>query len=248
MKKKILLYSILVMFILFITSCGSNTEKLVSEQSGAQVFEEESATEGTGFCANEFFPLRSDKVWEYTITYGDVVDPYSITFKDITSVSFTTLQTFEELTNEVGWECGENGMFSSTYANINYSGADVTYNTLEVEGVALPPEDEWKVGTSWGITYKVAMIINSGGVEVEAEGEIITSSQITAVETITVPAGTYDEAYRVDTSGEMIIDLMGTQTSSPLNYSDWYVRGVGLVKSSSEDPNLDYLMELVSFE
>ncbi len=209
----------------------------------------EVSTQGTGLCANEFFPLRSDKTWKYTITSGDTTSDYSMTFKDITENSFTSVQTFPSLTNEVNWQCGENGILSSSFTNLSFdSQKGVSIDTLNVSGVTLPPAKDWAAGKIWDSTYNVQVTINSNGNQVQAQGVIDISNQIAAQESVTVPSGTYANAYRVDSTGEMTIDTMGTKSSTPLVYSTWYVKDVGMIKSSFDDTDLKYEMVLDSFE
>ena len=260
-KKMVLSTLVLVFSMLTLAACGSSVAAesapagldSTAMQGGREASMEADSdmivSEGTGFCSNAFFPLRSDKTWTYNTVSGDLDSNFSWTFKDITDSSFTIVQYFPSLTNEISWQCGPDGLLSSTYANMAMnSSVDVTYDTLEVNGVALPPDDQWEIGKVWDMDYKVQVTINNDAMEIQADGDITTTRTITAIESITVPAGTYPEAYRVDSSGQMVLDLMGNQTTTPMVFTDWYVRGVGLVKSSSSDVNLSYEMQLISFE
>jgi len=254
-KRLFLITSLLILGMLLLAACGNSAGASTQESeapSGAELpstMEEDTATQATGLCANEFFPLRSDKTWKYTITSDSTTSDYSITFKDITDTSFTAVQTFPNLTNEVTWQCGENGMLSSSFANMNFTSAtEVSIDTINVDGITLPPESDWAEGNIWDTSYTIQVTINTNDTPIQAEGKIDLSNEITSKESITVPAGSYPESYRVDSSGEMTINLMGTQTTMPLIYSTWYVKGVGMVKSSSTDANLTYDMVLSSFE
>ncbi len=247
--------SLFICATLLLAACGNSAGSSPQESNTSSGAESSSnsgqgtTTQATGLCANEFFPLRSDKTWKYTITSNDTTSDYSITFKDITDNSFTAVQTFPNLTNEIAWQCGENGMLSSTFANMNFSSAtEVSIDTINVDGITLPPETGWNEGNIWDTSYTIKATINTNDTPIQAEGTISLSNEIASKESVTVPAGTYPEAYRVDSNGEMTINLMGTQTTLPLVYSTWYVKGVGMVKSSSTDANLTYDMVLASFE
>ncbi|MEW6201934.1 MAG: hypothetical protein AB1546_08160, partial [bacterium] len=86
MKKHLLpMLGISILSILLLAACGSGSAAADvdsaaapagSDSTGAVPLEDISTTQGTGFCANEFFPLRSDKTWKYTITSGDMVSDY----------------------------------------------------------------------------------------------------------------------------------------------------------------------------
>jgi hypothetical protein len=248
-KRTILVISITILAALLLISCGSSNPAASSANGNGSAPVLDSSTQGTGLCANAFFPLRSDKTWKYTITSGDTTSDYSLTYKDITDKSFTAVQAFPSLTNEITWQCGENGMLSSTFANMSFaSQKDVSIDTLDVKGVTLPPEKDWSVGKTWESSYTVQVTIDNNGNKIQAQGTIAISSQIASNESVTVPAGTYADAYRVDSTGDMTIEMMGNKTSIPLVYSTWYVKDVGMVKSSSSDANLTYEMVLTSFE
>ena len=60
---------------------------------------------------------------------------------------------------------------------------------------------------------------------------------IAAIEEVIVPAGTFPEAYRVDSASAMEM-IMG-ETTTPINvvtysFSSWYVEDVGLIKIDSD--------------
>ncbi len=248
-KHTLLVVSTTIVTALALISCASSSPTTSNAYGNTSAPVVDSSTQGTGLCANAFFPLRSDKTWKYTITSGDTTNDYSLTYKDITDNSFTTVQTFPSLTNEITWQCGENGMLSSSFVNMSFaSQKDVSIDTLNVSGVTLPPEKDWSVGKTWESSYTVQVTIDNNGNKIQAQGTVTISSQIASKESVTVPAGTYADAYRVDSTGDMTFELMGNKTSVPLVYSTWYVKDVGMVKSSSSDANLTYDMVLTSFE
>lgn len=262
-KKIILSTNVLVFAALLLAACGSPAvaesaptamestamDESMPEDSGPAMPADAVTSEGTGFCNNAFFPIRSDKTWNYNVTsVGEDAD-FSWTFKDISDTSFTIVQNFPGVTNEITWDCNSDGILSSDYANMAVNAdVDVQYETLEVSGVSLPPADQWSVGKSWDTNYSVMVNINAQGFETQAGGNIQLNRTITAIESVTVPAGTYPEAYRVDSTGQMTLDIMGNESTTPLTYTDWYVKGVGFVRSSSTDGDLSYELELISFE
>lgn len=202
-----------------------------------------------GDCYNPFNPVMEGKVWNYTIQTGDTSNTFQTSYKDVTQSSFTSVQKFPEVTTEIGWSCNSEGLLSSQYANLSLPQMqDVDIKTVEVTGVVFPPVDKWQTGYSWVMAYKVMLSITIEENSFEGEGEISLTNTITSIEPVTVPAGSFPEAYRVDAVGEFKVSALGVETSIPTSYSSWYVRNVGMVKSGSDDPTAPYSMELVSSE
>ena len=216
-------------------------------------------TEAGGACANAFYPLLSNMTWQYNITIGEEDSERgqetfstSISFKDITDDSFISVQTSGDQSNDVSWSCTDEGLLSSTYFNMNMSPSQaMDFETFEVEGVALPPEAEWEKGKFWDVDYKIQITMRrpDSDEETQTEGEISLSREITGKDIITVPAGTFEDAYRVESTGVMTTTMPdGNEASMPLMYTDWYVKGIGLVKTATADANMSYSMELASLE
>ena len=122
------------------------------------------------------------------------------------------------------------------------------FQTVDVTGLALPSEPNWQVGFSWDTGYKLKLIITADENTLESEGEAVMTNTIAAIESVTVPAGTYPNAYRVDVTSTMNILLFGTQSEIPLNYSNWFVKDIGMVKSSFGDSPIPVEVELISIE
>lgn len=262
MKKRYAMnFGIAVLLTALLAACGVPTEMIAEEPQSSdadipleeieeiELSTESGTTEGVGFCDNEFFPLRSDRTWYYEISGGGEVNPYSITFRDIKEDSFTAVQSFSGVTNEVGWTCRQDGILSNQFANMNLAGmGDIQFETLDVDGTLLPPDEAWEPGRAWEMAYTVRTVIQASGAEITADGNINLTHTISAIEPISVPAAAYPEAYRVDGTGKMVLSVMGVETETPLKFTDWYVRDVGLVKSASNEGELAYLMELIAFE
>ncbi len=202
-----------------------------------------------GSCYNPFNPVMEGKIWKYTMVSGDTTNTMDVSYKDITPASFTSVQQFPDISTEVQWSCGPDGLLSSQYANMSIAQVpDLKFETLEAKGVMVPSEDKWQVGYSWITEYVIKVSFTSGDTAFEGQGNMAVLNTIAASETVTVPAGTYHDAFKVDVSGKMVMNIMGTESTIPLTYSTWYVRDVGMVKSASADPTLTYMIELVSLD
>ena len=206
-----------------------------------------------GDCYNPFFPVMEGKVWKYAVVSGGVSSTLEVSYKDVTPSFFTSVQQFPDIRTEIQWSCGPDGMLSSQLANMSIAQIpDIKYEIVEMKGVLFPKEDKWQVGNSWGTSYVIKIEYTSGETVLEGQGNIEISNTIAAVEPITVLSGTYNDAFRVDTSGTIIINIsgMGTDISMPITNTTWHVKDVGLVKSISANPSLTYSssMELASLE
>jgi hypothetical protein len=290
MDKKIYLgVSMLIFNAMLLAACAKAESSMGANDEGDELVEESIAVasievenEGTGFCANAFFPISSRNTWKYSASVRDKSDEYTVSFKDITDSSFASMESTIDSDNEVNWICTDKGLVSSTYFNLlsNHSN-NVVSEVTDISGVTLPTEDEWVEGLTWDLNYQINVVIHrdanregtpppngevqppegedilpaqeeepflEDGEDIQTEGEITITRKIAKIERITVTAGTFEDAYRVDSSGVMTVTIRDTQTSMPLLYSDWYVKGVGVVKSSSSDANAPFSLELVAVQ
>ncbi len=251
-------FTLLVIAGLSIAACSPNT---APEQSAPPPVEEvmEEPTEQTaenpfnpvalGSCYNPFNPVMEGKVWKYSMVTGDTNNTVETSYKDVTPSSFTSVQKFPEIRTEIQWTCGPDGLISSQLAAMNIAQVpDMKFETVEVKGVLIPTEDKWRVGYSWDMEYIVKVSFTSDETTFEGQGNMKVTNNITSIESITVPANTYAEAYRVDVTGNAVMSIMGNEITLPLTYTNWYVKNVGMVKSTSTDSTSSFTMELTSVE
>jgi hypothetical protein len=256
MKNKIIfpVFAILIVASLSIVACNPKEAPVQSstptdEQPEVLPTENPFNPTALGSCYNPFNPVMEGKVWKYSLVSGDVTSTLEISYKDVTASSFTSVQKFPDISTEVQWMCGPDGLISSQFANMSIAQVpDLKFETVEVNGVLVPTEDKWQVGYAWNTEYVINVSFTSGESAFEGQGNMSVTNTISAVEPVTVPSGTYNEAYKVNVSGNMLMNLMGTESTIPLTYTTWYVKNVGMVKSASLDPTLTYSMELASLE
>lgn len=229
-----------------------------SEPTAAQSVEEEQPTQAAqapavvpenGYCANPYYPVSEGRTWVYRISSQGESSEIRFSSKDVSENGFTHVLTTQEGVSEIQWECGPDGMLTSQFASMNFIPIpNLKIETLEVDGVALPAAESWQIGTSWDTVFKVSASMSVGETPLEGEGTVSISNTIAAVEPVSVPAGSYDNAFRVDSVGSYTISAMGFETTIISNHSSWYVEGVGMVKSASSDPEMAYNMELIALE
>jgi hypothetical protein len=127
---------------------------------------------------------------------------------------------------------------------------EMFFETLEWEGETLPAPELMQIGYTWTSTYALSAEINLEGFSQTMEVQVSIDHEIGAIEEVTVPAGTFPEAYRVDSTGNIKMLMMMGESSNPLsnfefNFSTWYVEGLGMVQSGSEFSGFSSTTELI---
>jgi hypothetical protein len=207
-------------------------------------------SQATGACQHPYFPVRSDTVWQYQTQMGaDAPMAYSVTYDDIGAESFTSRQTFPGATAETLWLCSDEGLIPSeiaTFLPFEFPGFE--FETLDFSGALVPPPGEWEVGATWETGYIMQVTTKVLGLSISSGADISVDNQIAAVEQVVVPAGTYPQAVRVDSTGMALVNMVGSEMETPFSFSHWYVEGVGLVKIAADIQGGTFDMELLSVE
>lgn len=260
MKRRHSLLLFLIVVLLFSACSQDAQEEGISEQPT----EEPQQPVLSGACGVSYFPILPDTTWLYRMKdeNGLFVET-RVWYEDITDDSFVWNQEMDSdppVTAQSGWTCSDEGLVSTDFATTNVPavldamGYDYEYEieTLEFSGITFPSNELWFVGSQWTGNWEV-----TGDVTVEDLGlvnaviDVTMENTIAAEEPITVPAGSYEKAMRVDSIMKLDISITMEGMTIPAikgeyTTSSWYVQGVGLVRQSSEDST--YLMELGSIE
>ncbi|MDV6376151.1 TapB family protein [Deinococcus arenicola] len=180
--------------------------------------------------ASTFMPVGTRT---YALNSGADKSSISIKTSALSGDRMKVQTTMNGKTIPVVWTCTASGMKASIPAG--QGGGQVN-----VDAGFFPPASRWKVGYSWN---------SAGAVDMDAPGlgamkmTTATTSKIVKEEKITVPAGTFT-ALRVDSTISMKVSLpagtklprgmdLNRMMGGPTTTSAWYVRGVGLIRSSS---------------
>ena len=217
-------------------------------------------TVASGNCYNPYYPVLPDTTWHYRTTTASLpaIEQY-FTYDQITEDSFVSHQRIEGETTtdlEAKWECTPDGLLNNTFALISFIDlpAEFSFDTVEHEGVTLPPAEDWVVGKEWTGTWHIQGEADLAGVgTTTSDIQVVQDNQIAAVESVTVPAGTYDQAYRVDSTIHLELTTTVGNTTVPgvslsFDVSAWYVEGVGLVKQASTDSEWNFEMQLIEMQ
>lgn len=192
-------------------------------------------------CYNPFFPVSEDADWTFRYDTGEI---YMQTIDNIGADTFTVTQTLndDDMVSSIKYFCTEEGILQEfaqmdLFDEMGEETWEFNLTTSEWTGHTLPNPDEVEVGSTWTSTYNLTGDITIGGLVTTAEGTVTVNYVIGAIEEVTVPAGTFPRAYRVDSTNEMEIvmnmggspvPVSGVETSSTI----WYVEDLGTIKSS----------------
>ncbi|MEZ4769001.1 MAG: hypothetical protein R2844_11325 [Caldilineales bacterium] len=192
------------------------------------------AAVASGPCFNTFFPIVDGASWTYN-TSGAGASTYTRSVTNVSDNGFTLTHTTSGSSTplRIDYTCDDGGLVSGTLAGLP-SMAGFSLEVTSFTGTNFPPADQWEVGASWSATYTVEGTGTVEGIDVALNGEITTVYEIVGEESVDVPAGTFD-AYKVDSTRTQRLNMSMGGTSMPLEVSisssDWYVEGVGQVKS-----------------
>lgn len=222
-----------------VTGTPSSTEAPTDAETPPGTESGDPSAAGAALCTNPYYPVREGATWTYRST-GGPVGGYGFT-DTITSVhadGFILTTQFDELTRTQEWACRAEGLVAlqlggTSAATLNSQDMQLTLDITNVSGVTFPanisPGDQWQHALEFTGTMNVA------GQEIEAVGNAQSNFTAIGLESVTVPAGTFEALkIRVDSTINITGIFQGVSlpvtVSSPYDY--WFVEDVGWVKAS----------------
>ena len=191
-----------------------------------------------GDCGNAFYPVAEGRAMTYRSTlegFGET--NYTTTFTDVSETSFTvTTDVGEGAVIAVTWTCTGDGMLSPEFSQMPGGVEGISIEFAEAEGVTIPTEEMFAPGQSWTTHYVAnATMPDVGAGEMTMVQTMDMTNTVVGVEFVSVPAGEFPDAVRVDTSGTIAIALSMGGTPQPAStiemvYTTWYVRNIGMVR------------------
>lgn len=192
-----------------------------------------------GQCTNAYYPIREGSTWMYEST-GNTTGNYS--FSDtITSVrgdGFTLTTQFDNRTQSQEWACTPEGLVAQELggapaAALNAMGTPFELTIDHVSGVTFP--NSISAGDQWQHNLEFTGKMSMAGQEGQASGTAQSNFTALGVESVTVPAGTFD-AMQIEVNSTISIGLefqgMKVPVSFTGTYTYWFVQGVGWVRAS----------------
>lgn len=213
----------------------------------------------TGYCGHAFYPVVDGRALTYaTNSTLEGTGEYTTTFSNVTDTSFTLSTDVGEGTMiATDWTCTADGLLAPQFSQLpgGMEGMDIEFT--EADGISIPSEEMFQVGESWPLHYIANATMAVGDdASMQMQQTFDMTNTVTAIEAISVPAGDFPNAVRVETTGSIstAVTMGGQQqpgVSFDLNYTSWYAEGVGLVRQEMPDffgTGSNYITELVSVD
>jgi hypothetical protein len=220
----------------------------------ASATEPPAANPTQGACSNPYLPVVQGATWNYTLI-GPQNDTFTRSIVSVDAANFVDQDVFGAgVTRQGKWECDNGNLTAlnpsggSGTASIETAGMTVEYETTAHAGVTLPASIN--PGDSWSQSLTLEGTQSIGGISNPVKNQTDNACTAVGLETVTVPAGTF-EAMRVDCTStvNITVDFQGSplDTTFTTTGSNWYAPGVGVVKIVTTGSELDSTVELTSY-
>ena len=201
-------------------------------------------------CDHPYLPLRSGSSWTYSTTEGTSTWIVGGVGGTADSAEAAMSISVPELVFSTEWTCTTEGIISYDFGNISIAGMGevVSMDVIDSSGVFLPAARLLEPGYSWSASYSLAMNFTMEGLSVDTTTSSAESWTAAGMETVSVPAGTF-EAIRVEgtqnfsMSGFMGMGGVDTSVSSTF----WFAEGVGIVRYTSSSEGYTSVAELTAY-
>lgn len=210
------------------------------ESNNNESNDEETSDAGSGLCDNEYYPVVDGATWNYQGTSSETDDyTFSNTITAVRDDGFSILVEFDDVTLNQEWACTPDGILAldmggGTAGTLATSDVNLVMDTQNASGITYPnnisPGDTW----THSLDYTGTMDFN--GETIDVNGDTVYESTAIGIESITVPAGTFD-AMKIDIITTININMNMGGSEIPVTFSStstsWFVKDVGWIKSDS---------------
>lgn len=257
-------------------SDADNADLDSPEEPSDQEPQDAASEPGTGMitsgpCYNPYFPIVEGRTMVYQNRIKEMEtweSSHEMGFEGVSAEVFTSVFRYAELDIEgnpisedmielkIAWQCTEEGMLQQEFIFGNFGPVDdmveISYETIEFNGVTFPSEENFVEGATWEANYVVSMSTTVDGTIVTSEIEIRQVNTVVGFEAVSVPYGDFPEALRVDSTSELMMTASadgGSYTiDSSSDMSAWYVKEIGMVKQDSGEEAYTYIQELAEIK
>jgi hypothetical protein len=237
MKK--IVYGLLSLFV--ILACGlvpsDQVEPALNTMEPTVAVESTTSIEG---CNHPYYPAVPNATRVYKSS-GTSKGEYMITetTSEVRADGFTVLTDYGTNVKSIEWSCDSEGLRVYSTGNEKMQGLAVDSDQFKLDvtiknpsGVTLPVEIE--AGDSWAQSFDFESTGTVGGNTTTGTGRSTTTYEALGLESITIPAGTF-EAMKIEseTKEDIQATFNGLAANSSNEYQTvfWFVEGIGLVKS-----------------
>ncbi len=212
-----------------------------SAQSDNQI---PTALPGQELCTNTLFPVKKGAVWTYATSSETLgTSTFTSTITDVRADGFTTTTQVGQDSATQEWSCTPDGLLALSFGNgvsvLDFATQGISGNlsASNVSGITIPANIQ--PGAKWQYNMDVSGNIKqtSNNISANANGKVVTDAQAMGIESITVPAGTFQATKIQATSNfNLITDFfgLGIPFSFSINSTFWLAPGVGLVRSDQD--------------
>ena len=254
MKRKPIYLLGLVVALLLIMACSltgsgsgeepvSTEEPTPSEAGGGDepvITDEAPAASESDLCANEYYPVSDGATWSYYGTSTTTEDfSFTNTITSTRSDGFTVTVDFDNVTLTQEWACTVDGILAleiggGNAGTLRADNVNLVMDTQNASGITYP--NEILPGDTWTHTLDFIGTMDISGEPAEANGDTQSTYTAIGIESVTVPAGTFD-AMKIETTNTININSTFQGTTVPVTFTGttttWLAPGVGWVKSVS---------------
>ncbi len=134
----------------------------------------------------------------------------------------------------------DGGLIKATYITMfEPNGQSAKGQFVTDSGVTIPAPQLWVIGTQWTYTTKSKFVTNYEAQSVvETDSTETVYSKIVGSELISTPAGQFPALKVTQTTqskSTVVRNRLSTTSNETLTATFWYVRGIGVVKTSGQD-------------
>lgn len=213
-----------------------------SESNNSNTDEESSDSESntSSLCKNEYYPVVEGAKWNYQGTSSETDDyTFSNTITAVRDDGFSVLVEFDDVTLTQEWACTPDGILAldmggGTAGTLATSDVNLVMDTQNASGITYP--NNISPGDTWTHTLDYTGTMDFNGESIDVSGDTIYNSTAISIESISVPAGTYD-AMRIDIVTTININMNMGGSEIPVTFSStstsWFAKDVGWIKSDS---------------
>lgn len=187
-----------------------------------------------------YFPIAEGNTWVYKLTYSSAALGEVTQTQTVTKIVPQGEDDLVTLTQKFHYANGSTPDFDLAYDYLFHADGSLTvpYQTTSQPGVEVkinsgeivwPTPEELEAGTPK--TGSISATATAGGQTFDQKIDFTITGG--PVESVTVPAGTYDNARTM--TQDMTVTIATAGVTIPINTKVWFAKGVGMVKSSIPD-------------